>query len=590
VILNNVEVMFGGQAGDGSLTTGDLIAGVFKRMGLEVYTYKDFPSRIRGGHTNYVIRAGERPDYGMADAVDALVAFDLEAVEAHVDEMRPGGFIVFDSTSETIPDALRRADVGWYEIPLARLAKEVGLELVRNTIALGVLGALLGMDREIVRADVRGVYGRKGDKVVDLNLRAIAAGEDYVAEHFAEQPSGYGLRASADGERLIMMGNDAIAYGALVAGCRFMAGYPITPATDILEWMAKQLPRFGGIAVQAEDELAAITMTLGASFTGVRAMTATSGPGQALMTEAIGLAGVLEIPVVVIECARTGPSTGMPTKTEQSNLDHLIYSGHGEIPRVVLAPGTVGESFELTTAAFNLADRWQLPVFVLTEQALCQSKATLQPFDLAAVRIDRGALIDAGEVTFGEYQRFAFGEDGVSPRVIPGVPGGMHLAAGSEHNEAGVITENARNRARMMEKRMGKLEAMRDELPRALVHGVADADLAIIGYGANRGPIAEAVDRLGAAGVPVRFLQLRTLWPFPEEDIRQFVRGAQHVFVVENNYGGQLLRLIKTVVGPLDALHGVRKYDGRPFRPIEVIEAVRRIAVTGDYANEEVFK
>ncbi len=590
MILNNVEVMFGGQAGDGSLTTGDLIAGVFKRMGLEVYTYKDFPSRIRGGHTNYVIRAGERPDYGMADAVDALVAFDLEAVEAHVDEMRPGGFVVFDDTSETIPAALRREDVTWYEIPLARLAKEVGLELVRNTIALGVLGALLGMDREIVRADVRGVYGRKGEKVVDLNLRAIAAGEEYVAEHFAARPSGYGLRASADGERLIMMGNDAIAYGALVAGCRFMAGYPITPATDILEWMSKQLPRFGGIAVQAEDELAAITMTLGASFTGVRAMTATSGPGQALMTEAIGLAGVLEIPVVVIECARAGPSTGMPTKTEQSNLDHLIYSGHGEIPRVVLAPGTVRESFELAAAAFNLADRWQLPVFVLTEQALCQSKATLAPFDLDAVRIDRGALIDAGEVTFGEYQRYAFNDGGVSPRVIPGVPGGMHLAAGSEHNEAGVITENARNRARMMEKRMGKLEAMRDELPRALVHGVADADLAIVGYGANRGPIAEAVDRLGAAGVPVRFLQLRTLWPFPEDDIRQFVRGAQHVFVVENNYGGQLLRLIRSVVGPLDALHGVRKYDGRPFRPIEIIEAVRRVAATDDTASEEVLK
>ena len=590
MIVNNVEVMFGGQAGDGSLTTGDLIAGVFKRMGLEVYTYKDFPSRIRGGHTNYVIRAGERPDYGMADAVDALVAFDLEAVEAHVDEMRPGGFVVFDDTSETIPAALRREDVTWYEIPLARLAKEVGLELVRNTIALGVLGALLGMDREIVRADVRGVYERKGDKVVDLNLRAIAAGEEYVAEHFAARPSGYGLRASADGERLIMMGNDAIAYGALVAGCRFMAGYPITPATDILEWMSKQLPRFGGIAVQAEDELAAITMTLGASFTGVRAMTATSGPGQALMTEAIGLAGVLEIPVVVIECARAGPSTGMPTKTEQSNLDHLIYSGHGEIPRVVLAPGTVRESFELATAAFNLADRWQLPVFVLTEQALCQSKATLAPFDLDAVRIDRGALIDAGEVTFGEYQRYAFNDGGVSPRVIPGVPGGMHLAAGSEHNEAGVITENARNRARMMEKRMGKLEAMRDELPRALVHGVADADVAIVGYGANRGPIAEAVDRLGAAGVPVRFLQLRTLWPFPEDDIRQFVRGAQHVFVVENNYGGQLLRLIRSVVGPLDALHGVRKYDGRPFRPIEIIEAVRRVAATDDTASEEVLK
>ena len=582
MILNNVEVMFGGQAGDGSLTTGDLIAGVFKRMGLEVYTYKDFPSRIRGGHTNYVIRATEQRDYGMADAVDALVAFDLEAVEAHVDELRPGAFVLFDDTSESIPDALRRADVTWYEMPLARIAKdELGLELVRNTISLGALAALIGMDPFIVRDEVHGVYERKGEKVVDLNLRAIDAGEGYVREHFAARPSGYGLAAREDGDRLIMTGNDAIAFGALVAGCRFMAGYPITPATDILEWMSKQLPRFGGVVVQAEDELAAITMTLGAAFTGVRAMTATSGPGQALMTEAIGLAGVLEIPVVVVECARAGPSTGMPTKTEQSNLDHLIYSGHGEIPRVVLAPGTIAESFALAATAFNLAERWQLPVFVLTEQALCQSKATLAPLAVDAVRIDRGKLIDEGEVVFGEYKRFAFTEDGVSPRVVPGVPGGMHLAPGSEHNDAGVITENARNRARMMEKRMGKLAAMRAELPRAVLHGVADADIAIVGYGANTGPIREAVDRLGAAGAPARFLQLRTLWPFPDEDIRLFVHGAQHVFVVENNYTGQLERLIRAVVGPLDALHGVRKYDGRPFHPAEIIEPIRRLAGSG---------
>ena len=586
MILNSLEVMFGGQAGDGSLTTGDLIAGVFKRMGLEVYTYKDFPSRIRGGHTNYVIRAGERANLGMADAVDALVAFDLEAVQAHIDEMRPGGFVVFDSTDEAIPDELRRGDVTWYEIPLAKIAKEdLGLALVRNTISLGVLGALVGMDPGIVRADVRAVYRRKGDKVVDVNLRAVDAGELYVREHFAGRPSGYGLVASDDGDRLIMMGNDAIAYGALAAGCRFMAGYPITPATDILEWMSKEMPRFGGVVVQAEDELAAITMTLGAAFTGVRAMTATSGPGQALMTEAIGLAGVLEIPVVVVECARAGPSTGMPTKTEQSNLNHLIYGGHGEIPRVVIAPGTVAESFELAVAAFNLAERWQLPVFLLTEQALCQSKATLPPFDLDAVRIDRGSLIDDGEVTFGEYKRFAFTDDGVSPRVIPGVPGGMHLAAGSEHNDAGVITENARNRSRMMEKRMHKLDAMRDELPKAVLHGVADADLAVVGYGANTGPIREAVERLANGGILTRFLQLRTLWPFPDEVIRDFVRGAQHVFVVENNYTGQLERLIRSVVGPLDALHGVRKYDGRPFRPIEIIEPIRRIAAVGEPAE-----
>ncbi|HXW76277.1 MAG TPA: 2-oxoacid:acceptor oxidoreductase subunit alpha, partial [Candidatus Eremiobacteraceae bacterium] len=443
MIQNDIEVMFGGQAGDGSLTTGDLIAGVFKHMGREVYTYKDFPSRIRGGHTNYVIRASDHRNYGMADFVDCLVAFDLDAVQRHIAEIRSGGFIIFDDTDEKIPDDLKRADVAIYAVPLAKIAKaDIGLELVRNTVSLGVLGELIGMDKEIVRADVTKVYRRKGDAVVEKNIAAIDAGERYVREHFS-QPTGYALTKDRDGDRLIMMGNDAIGYGALVAGCRFMAGYPITPATDVLEWMAKYAPQFGGVVVQAEDELAAINMTIGASFAGVRSMTATSGPGQALMTEGIGLAGVIETPIVVIECARAGPSTGMPTKTEQSNLNHLIFSGHGEIPRVVLAPGTIEESFYLTVAAFNIAEKYQVPVFVLSEQALCQSKATLPPLELSAVSVDRGKLCTNGALGNGEYKRFAFAEDGVSPRAIPGVAGGMHLAPGSEHSDGGVITEDA---------------------------------------------------------------------------------------------------------------------------------------------------
>ncbi|MGH7685101.1 MAG: 2-oxoacid:acceptor oxidoreductase subunit alpha, partial [Vulcanimicrobiaceae bacterium] len=352
------------------------------------------------------------------------------------------------------------------------------------------------------------------------NVGAVVAGEKYVVDNFSDRPSGYALEKRVDGDRLLMMGNDAIAYGALVGGCRFMSGYPITPATDILEWMAKYLPKHGGVAIQAEDELSAINMALGAAFTGVRAMTATSGPGQSLMTEAIGLAGVLEIPVVIVECARAGPSTGMPTKTEQSNLNQLIFGGHGEIPKVVIAPGTVEESFYFAVLALNLAEKYQLPVFLLTEQALCQSKATLPLLEFDALEIDRGKMIAPGgngstngKVTFGEYKRFAFTEDGVSPRVIPGVEGGMHLAAGSEHNDAGVISENAKNRARMMEKRMRKLETMRDDLPKGNVLGDPSADIAIIGFGANRGPIAEAQERLDQAGVRTRFLQMRTLWP-----------------------------------------------------------------------------
>ena len=547
-------------------------------MGLEVYTFKDFPSRIRGGHTNYVIRAGEHPHYGMADFVDAMIAFDLECVEKHIDEMRPGGFVIFDNTDEQLTDAVRRADVRYYEVPLAKIAKEVlGLELVRNTISLGVLSQLIGMDPAIVRQLVTRQYERKGEKVVDQNIGAVEAGENYVKEHFANAPSGYGLKAKPDVDRLIMMGNDAIGYGALVAGCRFMAGYPITPATDVLEWMAKHAPKYGGVVIQAEDELAAINMVIGAAFAGMRAMTATSGPGQALMTEGIGLAGVTEMPIVVIECARAGPSTGMPTKTEQSNLNHLIFSGHGEIPRVVLAPGSVEESFYITVSAFNLAEKYQVPVFILSEQALCQSKETTPKLDLSAVTVDRGKLHRNGPLTFGEYKRYEFTDDGVSPRAIPGTEGGMHLVPGSEHNDMGVITEDARNRVKMMDKRMHKLESMRPDLPKAIVHGDRSAGIAFIGYGSNRGPIGEAQDRLAEAGIPSRFMQLRTLWPFPEDEVREFLKYAHHIFVVENNITGQVERLIRYVTGPLPNMHRVLKYNGRPFRPIEIIEAVLKI-------------
>jgi 2-oxoglutarate ferredoxin oxidoreductase subunit alpha len=575
MILNNIEVMFGGQAGDGSLTTGDLIAGVFKRMGLEVYTYKDFPSRIRGGHTNYVIRAGTTPNYGMADFVDCLVAFDLEAVQIHIEEIRPGGFIIFDNTSEVIPPELKRDDINWYEIPIGKIAKvDLGLELVRNTISLGVIAALIGMDPHIVRKDVTNVYKRKGEKVVDINIRAIEAGENYIKDHFASTPSGYTLAAGVDGDRLIMMGNDAIAYGSLVGGCRFMAGYPITPATDVLEWMAKYLPEYGGAVVQAEDELAAINMIVGAAFTGVRSMTATSGPGLSLMTEGIGLASSLEIPIVIVECARAGPSTGLPTKTEQSNLNHMVFGGHGEFPKIVIAPGTVEESFYFGIAAQNLAEKYQMPVFLLSEQALCQSKATLPRLVFDEVKVDRGKL-QLDPVVFGEYRRFAFTDDHVSPRVIPGVEGGMHLAPGSEHNDGGVITENPKNRKRMMEKRMGKMETARPDLPKALLFSEPGAKVGIIGYGSNRGPIKEAQDRLNKMGELTDFLQLRTLWPFPDAEVKAFIEAHDHVYIVENSYTGQIGRMIRVVVGPIEKLHDVLKYNGKPFRPIEIIDAVR---------------
>ena len=464
-----------------------------------------------------------------------------------------------------------------YELPLGKMAKEdMGLEIVRNTISLGVLGKLIGMDPAIVAAEINKIYGRKSQKVADLNIRAIEAGANYVAANF-DRPSGYGLAAGVDGDRLIMMGNDAIAFGALVGGCRFMAGYPITPATDVLEWMAKYAPKYGGIAVQAEDELAAINMIIGAAFTGVRSMTATSGPGLSLMTEGVGLAGVLEIPIVIVECARAGPATGLPTKTEQSNLNHMIFGGHGEIPKIVIAPGTVEESFYMAIDAMNLAEKYQCPVYLVSEQALCQSKATLPLLEFDDLEVDRGKLVTE-PVVFGEYRRFAFTEDGVSPRVIPGTEGGMHLAPGSEHNDMGVITENAVNRKRMMEKRFQKLITAGPDLPKANHFNNPGARVGLIGYGSNRGPIKEAQDRLTSGGIPTDFLQLKTLWPFPDAEVAEFIGNYDHVFVVEHSFTGQLARLIRAAVGPLPHVHPMLKYNAKPYRPIEIIEAVEQTA------------
>ena len=485
-----------------------MIAGVFKRMGLEVYTYKDFPSRIRGGHTNYVIRAGTTPNYGMADFVDCLVAFDLEAVQLHIDEMRPGGFIIFDNTDEKIPDELRRDDINWYEIPIGKMAKEdLGLELVRNTISLGVIAELIGMDKQILRRDVTNVYKRKGEKVVDINIRAVEAGEKFIRDNFASTPSG--LHARGRPRRRRSLHHDGQRRGRVrFAGRRLPLHGGLSDhasATDVLEWMAKYLPQYGGAVVQAEDELAAVNMIIGAAFTGVRSMTATSGPGLSLMTEGIGLAASLEIPIVIVECARAGPSTGLPTKTEQSNLQHIIFGGHGEFPKIVLAPGTVEESFYLAIDAFNLAEKYQMPVFILSEQALCQSKATLPRLSFEGIEVDRGKLLTE-PVVFGEYRRFAFTEDHVSPRVIPGIEGRDASRAGFRNTTTAASSPRT---PRTAEAHDGKAHGQDGDGPprpaesEGLFASADGARIGIIGYGSNRGPIAEAQDRLNKMGESV---------------------------------------------------------------------------------------
>jgi len=579
--VNDLSVRIGGQAGDGSLTTGDLLAKVLKRMGLWVVAIKDFPSRIRGGHTNYTIRAKDAPIWGPGNSLDFLLAFDMESVEIHAGEIQPGGVVVYDnSRGEQIPDALRADGVQYLGVPLSNLARsELGLELMKNTVALGVLAELLSLDDGIFYDILTATYGRKGAAVVEKNKKAFDLGRKQAAQ--APRPP---YRISGSGEnsqRLLITGDEAIGYGALVAGCRFLAAYPITPATDILEWMAKHLPNYNGVVIQAEDELAAINMAIGAAHAGARAMTATSGPGFALMTEAIALAGMVEVPVVIVDCQRPGPSTGLPTKTEQGDLNHAVFGAHGDFPRIVLSPANAEEAFYLIAEAFNLAERFQCPVIFLTEQLVALSKQTIPPLDLSRITIDRGKLVREPIQTSGEwpFRRFAITEEGISPRPIPSVPGGMFIAKGSEHLETGAYSESPKNRALMTIKRMRKLERAKEAVPPPVITGDPAARVGLVGFGGTYGPILEAMEMLARRGITTKYLRLRTLWPFPAEDVRAFVEESDVVFIVEQNATGQLRGLIERFVGPQEKLESLLKFDGQPFKPLEIATRIDALLV-----------
>jgi 2-oxoglutarate ferredoxin oxidoreductase subunit alpha len=422
-----------------------------------------------------------------------------------------------------------------------------------------------------MRETVRRRFDDKNASVQEQNTAAVDAGWRHAETHLAGHARAAGLPRTAAAGRWLLSGNDAIALGALAAGCRLYASYPITPASDILEWMAAHLPAVGGAAIQTEDEIAALGVVIGAGYTGVRAMTATSGPGLSLMTETMGLAGMAEIPAVIVAAQRPGPSAGMPTKHEQSDLLHMVYASHGEFPRVVLAPGTLEECFADTAIAFNLAERFQCPVIVAVDQDLVLARSTASRLPLDEVRIDRGdRLTDADTVRLGEaYERYALTASGISPRAVPGQPGIRFLSSGDAHDHRGAIdVEDPEVRRAMVDKRLRKTRDVWRHVAGTAVEG--EGNVLVISLGSPCGPIREAAARLRDAGRPVRFLQIRCLWPFPAHEIGPEVARARRVVVVEHNATGQVASLVRSHVGGHEKVTGLRRYDGLPFRPADI--------------------
>ena len=573
----------GGEAGDGIDSTGKIFAQALSRAGRHVFTSKDFASRIRGGYTASKIRTSVDRVESVVDRLDILIALTERTVHENEDELHEDSVVIYDGERSTMQDVEVPHGATALEVPLKRLAEDAGGAIMLNVVALGAACEVMNFPIANLDESLKKRFGDKGEAIVENNKTAARKGQAYVQEEY-DHDFAYDVETT-DADYVLLNGDEAIGMGAIAAGCRFYAGYPITPATDVMTYLTGRIERFGGHVVQAEDELSAINMALGAARGGARAMTATSGPGIDLMTETFGLIATSETPLVICNVMRSGPSTGMPTKQEQGDLNHMLYGGHGEVPRFVLAPTTVDECFWKTIEAFNLAEQYQLPVYLTADLSMAVTEQTFPPdaFDMDAVEIDRGFLVDESTVDdhrseSGGFTPHEITEDGVSPRALPGTVDGAHMSTGLEHDEQGRRTEDTEMRVEQVDKRNRKVETARrreDWSPREF--GDSDADNLVITWGSNEGALAEALDILADGGIRARVLSVP--YVFPRPDLTEAIEAAENTIVVECNETGQFANLVER--DALVRVDRVTKYDGVRFKADELAEEIKATLTQG---------
>ncbi|UXR31891.1 2-oxoacid:acceptor oxidoreductase subunit alpha [Staphylococcus simulans] len=577
---SQVSWKVGGQQGEGIESTGEIFATAMNREGYYLYGYRHFSSRIKGGHTNNKIRVSTTPVHAISDDLDILIAFDQETIELNHHEMRYDSVIIVDAKAK--PSRPENCKAQLIVLPFTDIAKELGTKLMKNMVAIGATCAIMDLDIKSFESLIANTFGKKGENIVDMNVQALHAGYEAMKEEMTDLKGDYHLEASQSEPHLYMIGNDAIGLGAISAGSKFMAAYPITPASEIMEYMIENLPKVNGAVIQTEDEIAAATMAIGANYAGVRAFTASAGPGLSLMMESIGLSGMTETPLVIVNTQRGGPSTGLPTKEEQSDLMQMIYGTHGDIPKIVVAPTDAEDSFYLTVEAFNLAEEYQCPVIILSDLQLALGKQTVEQLDFSRVEIKRGELlqsdIERDEDDKSYFKRYALTASGVSPRPIPGVKGGIHHVTGVEHSPEGKPSESAQNRQEQMDKRMRKTEKLLINEPVIDDQPYDEADILYIGFISTKGAIQEGKVRLEDEGIKVNHLQIKQLHPFPTQIVQEAVDKAKKVVVVEHNYQGQLANILKMNVNVHQKLINQTKYDGTPFLPHEIEEKGLEIA------------
>ena len=580
--MAEISVRAGGQAGDGIASIGEGIARSYSRMGLHVFGLNEYQSVIRGGHVWYQARASPDPVFCQGDGADVLYALDKQTVDVHAVDLRPGGTVVYDPEKFQIGEL--PAGVTGLGVPTLEFARKyTSQSILQNAAGMGAVAFLGGIPLELLHQVLTDSFGRKAGDVVTWNLGASEAGYKFAQEHASVHAS---APATAGAPKLLLTGNQAIALGAVAGGCKFLAQYPMTPASSIMHWMAAHDKEAGVVVKQAEDELAAINMAIGASFGGVRSMTATSGGGFSLMVEALGMAGMTETPLVVVESQRSGPSTGLPTKTEQGDLNLMLGAGQGEFPRAILAPSTPGEAYRATIKAFELAEAWQTPILLASDLHLSESHMTADrsEFDL---NVEVPSLFTV-QPNGHEYKRYQYTESGVSPRALPGQPGLNFVAGSDEHDEKGHLVSDVKSgipiwvaeRQHMMDKRMRKLHGLVRDAEPPVWEGPAGAPLTFVAWGSTIGAVRDARTVLTAGGLATNLLRFPTVYPLDAERVAAELGKAKRTLLVEANFSGQFGRLVRAETG-LHLSERLLKYDGEPFYPHEIVARAREMMHRG---------
>ncbi len=566
------SLAIGGAAGQGIATPGNILARIFTRRGLWLNAYNAYQSIVRGGHIFLTMRMSDRKIYSHGDQLNMLVCLNQDTMNRHLRLLGAGGRVIYDS--DKIKPGEAAEGVNFCPMPVKELSNKSRNKVIQNTISLGVITYLLGLDFDVLEQALKLQFGRKGDAVVTENVAAARAGFDYAEANFDALPV-----PLATGEKPLALwtGNDALAMGGAAAGVKFYTAYPMSPSTGVLHWMARNARELGIMVRQAEDEISVANMAIGAAHVGARAMCATSGGGFALMTEAIGAASMMEIPVVFINVQRAGPSTGVPTKTEQGDLWQVLGASQGDFERLIMAPTDALDAFNSIPEIFNLCERHQCPGIVITDLLISEGTFSADPDEIDLFpAIDRGNVITNGAPN-GEYLRYEDTESGVSPRALPGIPGYAHVVATDEHDQDGVLISDEytdpHKRRRMVEKRARKIANLAERIPAPEVAGPADADVTLIGWGSTEGVIKEAIEQLAEKGVTANQLAVRWIVPFHAQAVIDAVNQAKRTIIVENNYSGQFYRYLRSETG-LSVEGHIRKYDGEPFMPHHIVDGV----------------